>query len=171
LKELAPPDERIRDRKDDKLKIDTEREGDGGKGLLLCGPLTLATAEVSCWKCKQVTTVAALAAASVVDLDDGEHAQGQDRGSFVHSIDEADMPGELGELLASAAPHYRPLFSKTLGETNWANACEHCGALQGAFFLHNEPDGPFFGPPLEFKGAMQQLLDRDVHVFGAAYSL
>jgi hypothetical protein len=36
-------------------------------------------------------------------------------------------------------------YSKTVNARYWANTCEHCGALQGDFFLYNEPDGPFFG--------------------------
>lgn len=36
-------------------------------------------------------------------------------------------------------------FSKTVGSKYWANVCVHRGALQGDFFLYNEPDGPFFG--------------------------
>lgn len=159
----------VHHRKGDPLKMDTDWEAEGSKGLLLLGPLTLATAEVLCWKCGLATTVAALVASSVVDLD--ADAQGKGSGSFVHSIGDADMPGELVELLAAAAPLYRPVFSNTLGETTWANACEHCGALQGAWFLHDEPDGPFFGPPSEFKGATRQLLEGDVRVFDAAYSL
>ncbi|MDE3058162.1 MAG: hypothetical protein KGJ59_09430 [Bacteroidota bacterium] len=35
-------------------------------------------------------------------------------------------------------------FSKTSQMKYWANACIHCGALQGDFFLYNEPDGPFW---------------------------
>jgi hypothetical protein len=31
------------------------------------------------------------------------------------------------------------------GHKYWANTCPICGMIQGAFFLHNEPDGPFFG--------------------------
>ena len=27
----------------------------------------------------------------------------------------------------------------------WANVCEHCGAVQGDWYLYMEPDRPFFG--------------------------
>jgi glutaredoxin len=35
-------------------------------------------------------------------------------------------------------------YSKTAGGKYWANTCPHCKALQGAFFLHSEPDSPLF---------------------------
>jgi thiol-disulfide isomerase/thioredoxin len=34
--------------------------------------------------------------------------------------------------------------SRTIESSYWANSCPYCDALQGDFFLHNEPDSPFF---------------------------
>ncbi len=36
-------------------------------------------------------------------------------------------------------------FSKTIGSKYWVNTCPYCQAIQGDFFLHCEPDRPFFG--------------------------
>jgi len=36
-------------------------------------------------------------------------------------------------------------FSRTIGSSYWANTCPFCGAIQGDWFLHHEPEGPFFG--------------------------
>lgn len=49
-----------------------------------------------------------------------------------------------------APPDPRPAtvcwsYGETVQHSYWANTCEHCGALQGDFFLHSEPDSPFFG--------------------------
>lgn len=41
-------------------------------------------------------------------------------------------------------PYYRMTYSRTARLWAFANVCSHCEALQGEFFLHNEPDGPFF---------------------------
>jgi hypothetical protein len=41
-------------------------------------------------------------------------------------------------------PLFRLSYSRTAEEEYWANHCGHCDALKGDFFLHNEPDGPFF---------------------------
>jgi hypothetical protein len=73
--------------------------------------------EVSCWKCRRSTAVFAWGAES---------------------------------WSTSQPPDPRPRtvqlrYSKTTESRYWANVCEHCGALQGDMFLHNEPDGPFFG--------------------------
>lgn len=39
----------------------------------------------------------------------------------------------------------RKTFSKSVGDSYWANNCPLCSSLQGEFFLFHEPDGPFFG--------------------------
>ena len=49
-----------------------------------------------------------------------------------------------------------------MGETTWANGCVHCDALQGAFYLYMEPDGPFFGGADEFEGELIELSSQDV---------
>lgn len=36
-------------------------------------------------------------------------------------------------------------FSKTAEEKYWVNTCPYCSSIQGYFFLHLEPDSPFFG--------------------------
>jgi hypothetical protein len=147
------------------------RDDEDSKGLLLRGPLGLASAEVECWKCSHSTPVAALTAAGVVDLDFDDGEQEDESGSFVYGIEEHEMPAELVTLLAVAAPQYRPAYSGTRGDVTWSNVCHYCGALQGAFFLHSEPDGPFFGSPADFEGAAQQLMAGDLCVFDANYSI
>ena len=42
-------------------------------------------------------------------------------------------------------PTIQKRFSRTIREIYWANGCPRCGTLQGDFYLHAEPDGPFFG--------------------------
>lgn len=55
--------------------------------------------------------------------------------------------------------------------TQWANACVHCGVLQGAFFLHAEPDGPFFAGPENFSGDAKDIYTGDLAVQDVSYSL
>jgi len=43
--------------------------------------------------------------------------------------------------------------------------------LQSAFFLHDEPDRPFFGGPQEFDGAKVVASERDLDADGASYSI
>lgn len=87
-----------------------------------------ATAE--CWACRKSTPVLTVAGRD----EDGDLAS-------VTGIQSVDGP--LGRALAER-PYYRLAFSRTTQQWAFANLCTSCGALQGDFFLHNEPDGPFF---------------------------
>lgn len=49
-------------------------------------------------------------------------------------------PAVVG-VLRELAPTYRPDFSKSTKDTYWMNHCEHCGAKQGDWYLHDEPGG------------------------------
>ena len=66
------------------------------------------------------------------------------------------------ELLA-AHPYYRLAFSGTTRLWAFANVCA-CGALQGDFFLHNEPDGPFFALHNRENSSQITDLDRPIRV-------
>jgi len=140
--------------------------------LILKGPIALRTASTECWKCHAATPVHALIAQAVLD---GEADAGADDlcRSFVYDVEEDDMPRQLASALEGLAANYRPTRSRTLGATVWANRCTQCGALQGAFFLHSEPDGPFFGGPDECETAGEERLvaQDNFSVKDASYSL
>lgn len=138
--------------------------------LKLFAPVQLASAEVKCWKCSDEIAVHALVASDLDDSgDDGYGRIGE--AVFVYDVDEDEMPEALALALVRAYPNYRPLYSQTAGETTWANACSSCGALQGAFFLHAEPDGPFFGMPRDFRGELRALIDSDAELPYASFGL
>lgn len=149
--------------------VPIEAEEDAGE-LRLAGPLRLACAEVECWKCGKSTTVSSLEAAMVEDVEAGSVFDDSGGPSFLSNIDADDMPLPLAEKLSQVAPHYRPVYSRTLGDTTWANACMHCDALQGQFYLHMEPDGPFFYAPGEFEGEWQALSDIGAVLRSGSYS-
>ncbi len=131
-------------------------------GMLLKAPIQLALAFTACWKCHQPTAVAAIVAAELIEYEDGEPYSDRDGPSYVLDIAQHQMPPFLAAELATLAPLYRPRYSRTMGETTWANGCEHCDALQGGFYLHMEPDGPFFGGADEFAGELVELWPHDV---------
>ena len=65
------------------------------------------------------------------------------------------------------APKHKPIprtiqyrFSKTIGSKYWVNICPHCQSIQGDFFLHHDPDGPFFGVSIEEDS--QTAFERDM---------
>lgn len=136
----------------------------------LHGPVELASSETECWKCHKVTPVLALLAADVEEFVAGEEPERNEAPSFVYDLDEDALPPEVQASLGAAAPNYKPVYSRTLDETTWASICVHCGSLQGAFFMHSEPDGPFFGGPEEFKGQRALLSADGFDVDGASYS-
>lgn len=139
--------------------------------IALQGPIGLACAQTECWSCHQTTPVYALIASKVLEVEDGDVVEETEDESFVYDISQEDMPLALSNALGRAASSYVPTFSRTTGETNWANVCEHCSRLQGAFFLHSEPDGPFFGEAAEFEGTRLNLSDESFTVVDASYSL
>ncbi|MDR7298255.1 hypothetical protein J2X16_003618 [Pelomonas aquatica] len=89
--------------------------------------------------------------------------------TFIYDIGSDMLPAELVSRLAECVPTYKPVYSQSMEEITWANACTHCGRLQGAFFLQNEPDGPFFGGPEEFQGERKPLSTVDSDVDGVSY--
>jgi hypothetical protein len=139
-------------------------------GLQLHGPIGLASSEAGCWKCHRTTVVHSLLATDVTDVNEGDDTESLGSAAFVYEVDQDDLPAELVAALKTAAPNYVPTYSRTTGQTCWANRCSHCGVLQGAFFIHSEPDGPFFGGPDEFRGETQALYNADVLLASGAYS-
>lgn len=141
--------------------------------LVLHAPVVVRSSMTSCWKCHQRTPVHAIVAREVHDPADGPYHPSEDAcRSFVYDIAAAHMPSPMAAALSVLAPTYRPTWSQSLGETVWANRCTHCDALQGAWFLHSEPNGPFFGgPDAAPPGTEQKLSADDVAVRDASYSL
>jgi len=137
----------------------------------LHGPVELATGEISCWKCRKGTPVHALLAADVEEFEAGEEPMRIDASAFIYDLSADALPPTVQAKLGAIAANYKPTFSRTVGQTSWSNVCVHCGLLQGAFFLHSEPDGPFFGGPEEFKGTRTVVAADGFDVDGASYSL
>lgn len=95
----------------------------------------VATAKTCCWKCRAAIEVVCVYC-----------ARGEIRGdlyeefavSHITAIDEA-----LRRQLARW-PLFRFGYSRFAGGRCVANHCPRCRALQGDYFLHCEPSGPFF---------------------------
>jgi Domain of unknown function (DUF5710) len=62
---------------------------------------------------------------------------------------------ELEEQLAKGWPFFRPALSEELGEECFANHCPNCGTAQEEYFLHSDPDGPFFRVTTAQRGAIR----------------
>jgi len=79
-------------------------------------------------------------------------------------------PKRIPTIWSDDEPKFKPRpktiqyrFSKTAHCKYWVNTCPYCEAIQGDFFLHCEPDGPFFGiditvdSPEAFKEDMKRI--------------
>lgn len=102
-----------------------------------------------CWKCGNTTTVIGLGIGEFVHIyEEADAPQYEiieeyfDSGEELHLAwvsSEEDIPPAL---LSYLKQNYsvKTGYSKTIGGKCFANHCECCGALQGNWFLFNEPD-------------------------------
>jgi hypothetical protein len=119
--------------------------------VVIKSPVSIALNSSDCYKCANKTAVIALASNNFYYLSTDENedekwfrADGLSFFSMPIFI-ENELVGNINRLF----PNYKIAYSKTAESSYWANHCEHCGALQGDFFLHSEPGGAFF--PLEIE--------------------
>lgn len=109
--------------------------------LRIASPLYLVASQEPCWRCGQTQEVVALAASNV---DDGEGFFPPAQLSaplLLSNIEE--MPASVAETVLALHPHFQKHFSRTAGQTYFANLCE-CGTNFGDHYLHSEPGGAFF---------------------------
>ena len=145
---------------------------DDESGMLrLHAPVYVATSSVACWKCRKQTPVHALCATDVEDFEPGEDPWCVEAMTFVYDVAPEALPHRVVAALAGAAPNFQPTYPRTVEASSWANVCVHCQMLQGAFFLHDKPDGPFFGSPDDYEGRATVISDETFDVVGASYSM
>ena len=101
------------------------------KNLMVLYAVLLRSA-VRCWACRKATAVL-----SIGGFDEFEQLRAI---TGVKAVSD-----DLDAQLKRDHPYFKLTHSKTTDTWSYANVCEHCGKLQGDFYLHNEPDGPFFG--------------------------
>jgi len=54
------------------------------------------------------------------------------------------LPKEVIGYIQKRVPTFKFKYSKTVGSKYFANTCPGCGVISGDFFLHSEPEAPFF---------------------------
>lgn len=119
--------------------------------VIIKSPVSIALNSSDCYKCANKTAVISLASNNFYYLNTDENEDEKwfraDGWSFFSMpvFIENELVGKINKLF----PNYKIAYSKTAESSYWANHCEHCGALQGDFFLHLEPGGAFF--PLEIE--------------------
>lgn len=116
----------------------------------------------NCWKCGQETTVVGLGIGEHIHMcgepDDPqvEIVEDEDR-EEIHLAWVSEEENIPPKLLQYMKEHYsvKKGYSRTLGRDSFANHCACCNALQGNWFLFNEPDSP-----LSSCVGGQELIDR-----------
>ncbi len=104
-----------------------------------------------CWKCGQSTRVVGLGVGEYIHIFDvGDGPQYElvedyiDPGEELHlawTECEEDIPPKLWKYLKEKYS-VKTGYSKTINGMSFANHCDHCGALQGNYFVFDEVDSP-----------------------------
>lgn len=98
--------------------------------------------EGKCWKCAQLTPMAAIWVPSYteIDLEEGEHLVSKDAAllKYVEGLTPA-----VGQQVQATAPWLRYAHTEGADTTYLANHCVHCEVVQGDWFVFGV-DGPFF---------------------------
>ena len=97
-------------------------------------PLYLIGKMYSCWRCEARMPVVAVLAPKVEGTE----------GEVCILSDITELPEAVAAYIQGRVPTFKLKFSKTVGRKYYASTCPKCGVLSGDFYLHSEPDAPFF---------------------------
>ncbi|GIM55547.1 DUF5710 domain-containing protein [Capnocytophaga cynodegmi] len=131
-----------KDINDFKQWIDTENIK-----IIIKAPFYLALNTRECWRCKNEIPVISLYSDNFYQLDySGENAEYEtfekvEAKSFFSEI--VFLDSDISKFLKQNFTFFKLGFSKTINDKYWANHCIKCNSLQGDFFNHSEPGGPF----------------------------
>ena len=114
---------------------------DPSADLIVVDHLYIVIGEHTCFKCHRKTPVVSLASDSYlwIDGDHSEYCEGEL--NFISDVDW--LPTQLQEHLNDNYQFFRG-YSQTTKSYYYGNHCNNCGVLQGNWFLHSEPDSPFY---------------------------
>ena len=133
--------------------------------LLISPPVYALEAPTSCWHCGVNAKAVALACINLEEpgekVSSIEEIGGKDEPLILSDLKK--VPDLLLGQLRVIQPHIEWRFSRTAGDSYWANICPHCGALFGDFYLHSEPGGAFFPEDNE---AASQILIHELKLSG-----
>ena len=97
-------------------------------------PLYLVGKKIWCWRCENKMSVVAILAPHVEDTEN----------QVCLLTDIVQLPEDVLFYIQKRVPTFKFKFSKTAGQKYYANTCPNCGVLSGDFYLHSEPEAPFF---------------------------
>ncbi len=97
-------------------------------------PLYMIGRKIPCWRCETSMPVIAILAPKIDDTED--------QVGVLTGIE--NLPENILRFIQSRVPTFKLKYSKMAGKKYFANTCPKCGVIYGDFFLHGEPDSPFF---------------------------
>lgn len=117
-----------------------DMEAPGGEGTLRAPRFALLTGTVACWKCKHETRATTVLFRGYEEVEEGQSDEHTEDAVLnpIYGLDPATRA-----LIARRAPWMKPGYTKTRDTVYLAAHCEHCDAIQGAWFLA-EPGSAFF---------------------------
>lgn len=114
-------------------------------GTIVGRPCYVAVSSRSCWKCGADTPLISLASERILErYDESETWESPDENNLVLFFNVSKLPGAVLRPLQQRYPFFQKKYSATARQYYFGNTCIGCGALQGDFFNHCEPDGAFF---------------------------
>lgn len=117
-----------------------------GTYIIICDFLYIIEGHRKCHKCGKVTNVIAFGIENFyefADLNDIGTKFSYNEGVVRIVPHLFPLPDNLFAYI-SREYNYHESYSRTLKASYLANNCKHCDALQGDWFLFEEPDSPFF---------------------------
>lgn len=139
-------------------------EAPGGEGTMSADSFALITGKVSCWKCRKDTRATTVLLRGYQEIEDGQ-SEVFDQDAVLNPI--VGLDPATRALFASEAPWMRPGYTKTRDQIYLAAHCEHCDALQGAWFL-TEPGSAFFPQSLADASRLSvQWFQEPIEVVGS----
>lgn len=116
--------------------------------IIACEYIYIVEGQQKCWRCRKTTRVISLGINQYIEIY-GEPDQ-PEINCYVDSEElhlawvnkEEDIPPKLLKYIKGKYS-VKMGYSKTLEDMCFANHCDCCGALQGNYFLFDEPSSPF----------------------------
>lgn len=114
---------------------------------IICDHFYLVEGLHTCFKCKKQTRVIGFGIENSIGLYDQDAYDSAEpeylQGEIHISASLEPLPDNLLAFLKNEYNYYYG-FSKFTNSNYFGNHCNHCGVLQGNFFLFSEVDSPFF---------------------------
>ncbi len=123
-----------------------------GYTTILCDYFYIVLGVRKCFKCHKLTNVMCFAVKNFLLMGKSQNEFDFPYEYFHNDVHISPIIKSLPEgFLGFLNDKYKFYFdfSKTTGDSYFANHCDHCGMIQGNYYLFEEPDSPFYVDSVE----------------------